>query len=86
MNSTSVTIRMPQPSFDLLREVIEKRAPELLPMLRAGSVVVIREDQKRDIQDLIGDEFAETGLHDNHEPNDRGLALEALIDVFSPYK
>ncbi|TAK52109.1 MAG: hypothetical protein EPO25_14670 [Gammaproteobacteria bacterium] len=86
MNSTSVTIRLPQLSSDLLREVIEKRAPELLPMLREGSEVVIREDQKRDIQELIGDEFSQTGLRDDHEPNDRGLALEKLIDVFSPFK
>lgn len=86
MNSTSVTIRIPQPSFGLLREVLEKRAPELLPVLREGSEVVIREDQKRDIQELIGDEFSETGLRDDHEPNERGLALEKLIDVFSPYK
>jgi len=86
MNSTSVTIRMPQPAFDLLREVIEKRAPELLPMFREGSQVVVKEDQKRNIQELIGDEFAETGLRDDHEPNERGIALEELIDVFSPYK
>ena len=86
MNSTSVTNRMPQPSFDLFREVLEKRAPEPLPMLREGSEVVIREDHKRAIQELIGDEFSETGLRDNHEPNDRCLALEQLIDIFSPYQ
>ncbi|MBL8862217.1 MAG: hypothetical protein JNK02_09405 [Planctomycetes bacterium] len=72
--------------FDLLREVLEKRAPELMPVLREGSEVVIRQNQKRDIQELIGDELAETGLGDNQEPNVRGLALETLIDVFNPYK
>jgi hypothetical protein len=77
---------VPEGYFGLLREVIEKRAPELLPALREGSEVVIREDQKRVVQELIGDEFAETGLRDNQEPNDRGLVLENLIDVFSPYK
>ena len=86
MKSTSVTIQVPQPLFDLLREVLEKRAPELLPVLREGSVVVIRGDQKREIQEVVGDEFSETGLRDDYEPNERGLALERLIDVFSPYK
>jgi hypothetical protein len=86
MSSTLVTIKMSELCFRLLREVLEKRAPELLPVLREGSQVVIREDKRRDFQELIGDEFAETGLRDDHEPNDRGLALEKLIDVFSPYK
>ena len=86
MNSRSVTIRVPQPLHDLLREVIEKRSPELLPLLRGTAEVVIREDQKRDLQELIGDELSETGLRDDHEPNERGLALEQLIDIFSPYK
>lgn len=85
-HSTSVTIRVPDRCFGLLREVLEKRAPELLSVLREESRVVIREDQKRDIQELIGDEFAETGLRDDHEPNERGLDLEKLIDVFSSYK
>ncbi|HVS11290.1 MAG TPA: hypothetical protein VMS76_15580, partial [Planctomycetota bacterium] len=62
----------------------ENRAPELLPVLRDGSQVLIREDQKRVIQELIGDEFVETGLRADDEPNDRGLDLETLIDVFSP--
>jgi len=81
-----VTIRVPESSFELLREVLEKRAPELLAVLREGSNVVIREDQNREIQELVGDEFAETGLRGDHEPNERGLALEKLIDMFSPYK
>jgi len=82
----SVSIRVPEPLFHLLREVLEKRAPELLHILRERSQVVLREDQKREIQELIGDEFAETGLREDHEPNARGLDLEKLIDLFSPYK
>lgn len=85
-NAAIVTIRVPEQSFGLLREVLEKRAPELVPVLREGSTVVIREDQRREIQELVGNEFAETGLRENHEPNDRGRALEKLIDAFSPYK
>ncbi len=84
--TAEVTIRVPESSIGLLREVLEKRAPELMHVLRAGSTVVIREDQRREIQEVLGDEFAETGLREDHEPNDRGLALENLIDVFSPYK
>ena len=85
-NAAVMTIRVPERIFGLLREVLEKRAPEFVPVLREGSTVVIREDQRKEIQELVGDEFAETGLRENHEPNERGLALEELIDVFSPYK
>jgi len=85
-SSGFVSIRVPESCFGLLREVFEKRAPELLPVLRDGSQVLIREDQKRVIQQLIGDEFVETGLRADDEPNDRGLDLETLIDVFSPHK
>jgi hypothetical protein len=86
MNSASVTIRVPLPLLDLLRDVLQKRAPELLPLMREGSEIVILEHQKRYIQDLVGDELSETGLRDDSEPNERGLALEKLIDVFSPYR
>jgi hypothetical protein len=85
-DAESVAIRVPENSFGLLREVLERRAPQLLLALRDGFAVVIQEGQRREIQELVGDEFAETGVRENHEPNERGLALEKLIDVFSPYK
>jgi hypothetical protein len=84
-SSALATIRLPERLFGLLREVLERRAPELSTVLREGSQVVIREDQKRVIQELVGDEFAETGLRSDDEPSQRGLDLEKLIDAFSPY-
>ena len=86
MNSSAlVTIHLPERLFRLLREVLEKRAPELSSVLRDGARVVLHEDQKRTVQELVGDEFAETGLRADDEPNQRGLDLEKLIDAFSPY-
>jgi hypothetical protein len=84
-SSALVTIRLPERLFGLLREVLERRAPELSSLLRDGGRVVLREGQKRAVQELVGDEFAETGLRDDDEPNQRGLDLEKLIDAFSPY-
>ena len=80
-----MTIHLSEDLFGLLREVLEGRAPELSTVLCGESQVVIREDQKRVIQELVGDEFAETGLRGDDEPNQRGLDLERLIDAFSPH-
>ena len=84
-SSDTVTIQLSDGLFELLPEVIERREPGLLAALRSGSQVMIREDQKRAIQELVGDELCETGLRIDDEPNAHGLELEQLIDAFSPY-
>ena len=38
------------------------------------------------ICDALSDEFSETGIGDNKEPNDRGFIIERLIDVVNPSK
>jgi len=81
-----VTVRLPERLFSLLREVLERQAPELLSMLRDGSQVVLRANQRSAVQDPVGNEFIETGLRVDNEPNQRGHDLEMLIDAFSPNK
>ena len=85
-DSSSVTVSLPESLSSLLREVLERRAPELLTAIQGRSQVVINEHQKGVLQELLGDEFCETGLRGDDEPNQRGLDLEKLIDAFSPYK
>ena len=84
-SSPLTTICLPERLFELLRKIMERRAPALVTVLREGQHVVIREEQKRVIQELVGDELAETGLRSDDEPNQRGLDLEKLVDAFSPY-
>ena len=72
--------------FQLLREVILNRAPQLQSVMGDGCAVNIRVEQLRQIQELLGDELCETGLERSHEPNRRGLLLEHLIDAFTPYR
>jgi hypothetical protein len=42
-------------------------------------------EEKREILiDALVNEFSETGLRADDEPNERGLQIEALIDFFGP--
>ncbi|MFO0982589.1 MAG: hypothetical protein U1E76_12795 [Planctomycetota bacterium] len=86
IDPSAVTIRLSEQGFRLLREVLEKRAPEFLSIFREDLQVNIRREQRRQLQELIGDELIDTGLQENDEPNARGLDLENLIDALSPYK
>jgi hypothetical protein len=67
----------------LLREVLQRRAPELLPLLaKAGANTLDRNERLR-LCELISAEFAETGVGGDAEPLQRGLKLEALLDVIN---
>jgi len=83
---TMLTIKLSKAQFELLREVIEKRAPKLLVILRSGCKVVLERDIRWQIQDILGDELMEEGVDESGEINERGIALDDLIDEFSPYK
>ena len=36
--------------------------------------------------DMLLDEFTESGLKDDDEPNERGLAIEELVDLFNSFR
>ena len=65
----------------LLREVLAKRAPDLLVSLfpRAKANALARDERQR-LCELVGAEIAETGLAADSEPLRRGLRLEELLD------
>jgi len=56
-----------------LQEVIAKRKPELQSLKLEPSLI-------EELCDIVMDEFCETGLKDDDEPNNRGLKLEDLVD------
>lgn len=72
-------MRLSPPSRDLLRKVLAKREPRLGYVLDETSDPSL-EDLSTIIDDVVGGELAETGFRDNSEPNERGRALEDLID------
>jgi len=68
----------------LLREVLNRRAPDrvatLLPKAEAST---LDRDERSLLCELVGAEFAETGLDADSEPTPRGLRLEELLDVIN---
>ncbi len=44
-------------------------------------VLVIDQDDKRNIIQVLANEFCEKGLKENDEPNELGLEIEELIDI-----
>ncbi|MGA8015882.1 MAG: hypothetical protein WCB85_08205 [Candidatus Dormiibacterota bacterium] len=63
----------------LLRDVVTRHDPGLIPLLAPGASLV-RSDVTALIQ-AISDEFVTGGLGVGYEPSDYGLKLEALLDA-----
>lgn len=74
-------IRIPERLQSILREVIAKRQPQLLSFLSAGGDLSLTAKQRFDMQQALGDELCDTGLRPDDEPNERGYAIEELIDL-----
>jgi hypothetical protein len=80
-----MTKRKPLPQIlgDLLRDVVIRRCPELLEVLGRTPLSVTL-DESNAVRQALTDEFCATGLRPDHEPNERGLQLEELIDYLFP--
>lgn len=65
--------------MELLRKLIAKRDPALLPLLDQIGNVRLTFDQRESLRDKVLDEFTELGLRENDEPNQYGLQLDDLI-------
>ena len=65
---------------ELLVEVLKKRIPSILSFPEGLDFAKLTSQQVEDICQALTDEFAETGLMQNSEPNERGLRLETIID------
>ena len=59
---------------------MKKYHPEMLGMLKSPYNARLTSEQVFDLQQALGNELCETGLHEDDEPNQRGLELEELID------
>lgn len=62
----------------LLREVLTRRQPDLLPLVEKIGVDVLTEEQLDSLREAVLDEFTDVGLQEDSEPNPRGLGLDEL--------
>jgi hypothetical protein len=67
--------------YCLLFEILEKRSPQLLPLLERAKMGTLESTEVASLCQIVTDEFCETGLLSDSEPNERGLLLEVLIDT-----
>lgn len=64
---------------ELLSEVVRKRCPHLTGLVASLENVELTDAQRDELWDAVANEFSETGLKEDDEPNERGLVLEDLI-------
>lgn len=70
--------------YELLLDVLNKYQPSMLNYVRSPSEILLSDEQRKIVCNLISDELLETGLKENLEPNPRGLLLEDLLDLVNP--
>jgi hypothetical protein len=67
----------------LLVEVIKKRRPDLLSLMPSQTQFELTESERDEIVEAVVDEFTETGLEADDEPNSRGILLDDLIGALT---
>lgn len=66
----------------LLIDILKKRDHELI-CNRIIQNLLLGDPEITEILLILADEFLETGLKENDEPNERGIEIEDLIDVMN---
>ena len=64
----------------LLEEILSKREPKILDIIKGENLNKIDESNGYQVRSILTDELLETGMDDNDKVNERGLAIEKLID------
>jgi hypothetical protein len=75
-----MALKLSPKMIELLTEVIRKRCPHLIGLLASSQVTELTDFQRDELREAVTDEFCETGLREDDEPNERGLLLEDLVD------
>jgi hypothetical protein len=68
---------------ELLREVLEKRRPDLLKLIPPYREIDLTDFELDEVIDAVTDEFTATGLKEDDEPNQRGIRLDDLIGALA---
>ncbi len=64
----------------LLREVVARRAPQMLSLLEVIGRRLLTEEEREELREVVLDEFLEVGLRRDYEPNAYGLQLSEMIE------
>lgn len=63
-----------------LYAIVERRKPDLLPIVASIRVIALTLSARDQLQELLADELVEAGLDQQDEPTAYGLEIEDLID------
>lgn len=69
--------------LELLREVLNRHAPELIELLPRAAANMLERSERLRLCEVIAAEFATSGVGADLEPLPRGLKLEELVDVLN---
>jgi hypothetical protein len=72
-----------QELISLLKDVLSSRRPDMAPLARQLEVCTLTDEQLSMLQDIVLQEFQETGLANDGEPNIYGLRLDELIGLLA---
>lgn len=75
-------VKLNQKLKKLLIEVVGKHRPDMNRLV-TSEIIEVSGSELDELFDIVGNEFMETGLKKNDEPNERGLFLEDLIGRLS---
>ena len=63
----------------VLLEIIERRCPDLLPLI-ANRTRILTDEERMTIQSALAEELTANGLESTSEPTPYGLQIDDLID------
>jgi len=69
----------------LLIEIVDKELPAVLPKLRAVGIEGLSFDERAEIVEHFAMEYSATGVGADWEPNERGRAIDYLLDFVNRY-
>lgn len=74
-------VRIPERLQELLLEVMVKCRPEMISRFSSEGELSLAPEQREPLRGSLADELCESGLRPDDEPNERGHAIEELIDL-----
>jgi len=80
MNSEPAVTLTNDRAIQLLREIVERRAPALLSFLHDRGRVQLSAEHREELRGVLAEELIEMGLGRDDEPTPYGQVVESLID------
>jgi hypothetical protein len=77
--------RFNEAELSILREIIAKRQPGLLPLVDNLGPRPLTKEQREELRGALADEFLQSGLMADDEPNTWGLKVDDLIGRLMHY-